>query len=196
MSVSRTDGHEYFLYFLPAQEMVSLWINDWIGANFDRLASRLGPEAVLITSPEGSEDSFLSSAEKFQWLLQESLYPVREGGMEGSLVLHMGVPELIVSRHPLRLQDPQDKIDCAVINLSAYGERDLARLFDHLINAIDEEKDPLDAIPVVASAKTPPGYEYAEAFELKPNVFGLGINGNAIIRMLREWRSKRQSQAD
>lgn len=189
MSVSSADGHEYFVYYLPAAKIASLWLNNWINSNFDLLASKLGPKAVLITAASGQEDSFRHSAHEIEDNLSESLRPV--GGHREEAVLHEGAPMLLVTRAPLRIDLPADTVECAAINLSAYGEGELAALFDHLIEAIEEERDPLEGIPVaLIDGRKDDVYRYSEALELKPNIFGLGVNGNAIIRLLQQWREK------
>jgi len=189
LSVSSTDGHEYFLYYLPARGMASLWLNRWISSNFDRLASELGPQAVMITAPEGAEDRFLDSAREVQRLLDFSLRPKDEG-----YVLHEGAPILLISRRPLRVDQPKDMVDCAAINLAAYDPARLAELFDHLIDSVRNGKDPVDGIPVADIEESSPVYGYSEVLELKPNVFGVGVNGNAVIQMLRSWNQRRRSR--
>jgi hypothetical protein len=188
LSVSSTDGHEYFLYYLPARGMASLWLNQWINSNFDRLASELGPRAVLITSPEGAEDSFLESARGVQGLLDASLR-----ADEDNFVLHEGAPMLLISRLPLRADQPQDTVECAAINLAAYDPNRLAELFDHLIVSTRKGEDPIDGIPLADVKGSPPRYGYSEVLELKPNIFGVGVNGNAVIEMLKRWRQQRRS---
>lgn len=160
LSVSSADGHEHFFYYLPAQGMASLWLNHWINSNFDRLASKFGPKAILITSPEGGEDEFLRSAREAEQVLGESLRSA--GNWDAEKILHEGSPMLIVSRQPLRVDDPEDRVECAVVNLAAYDQDGLAKLFDQLIQAVQ-----------------------------KPNVFGVGVNGNAVVQMLKAWRKRR-----
>lgn len=189
LSVSSADGHEYFLYYLPARGMASLWLNQWINSNFDRLASELGPQAVLITSPEGAEDRFLDSARETQKLLNSSFEAAADG-----YVLHEGSPILLISRRPLRADQPKDMVDCAAINLAAYDPARLAELFDHLIVSIRKGKDPVDGIPLADIEGSSPRSGYSEALELKPNIFGVGINGNAVIQMLNKWRQQRRSR--
>lgn len=193
LSVSRADGHEHFLYYLPAAGMASLWLNEWIQSNFDRLASNLGPQAVLITAPEGREAEFRKSGIEIFRLLRDSLDPVDRS--QAFDLLHGGGPVLIVSREPLYPEKPKAEIKCAAINLSAYDPQGLAVLFDQVIDALETEVDPLEIISGSEVGKDSPGYEYFEALELKPNIFGVGIDGNAVIRMLRKWRERRQDHS-
>lgn len=195
LSVGSADGHEYFLYYLPAQGMASLWLNQWINANFDRLASKLGPKAVLITAPDGREDNFVESGREVMDLLRQSL---EDGTWEASRwevdrLLHEGGPILLVSRRPLHPEHVKEAVDCAAINLGGYDPQRLAVLFDHVIRAIQEERDPVEGIPLpdVQGSHTP---GYMDALELKPNIFGLGINGNAVIELLRRWRERRRER--
>jgi len=192
LSVSVADGHEHFLYYLPARGMASLWLNDWVDSNFDRLASKLGPHSVLITSPEGRENEFWKSGYEVARLLHESLEP-RYGTLAGDL-LHAGGPVLIISRKPLRPGHQDEEIECAAVNLSAYDSQSLAGLFDRVIEALDAGADPLEVIPSSEIGKGSEEYQFIEALELKPNVFGIGIDGNTVIRMLKKWRKQRQKR--
>ncbi|HEU4738415.1 MAG TPA: hypothetical protein VFS54_04950 [Solirubrobacterales bacterium] len=193
LSVSRADGHEHFLYYLPARGMASLWLNEWVNSNFDRLASKLGPQAVLITAPDGQEAEFSKSGDQVLRLLYDSLDPVVFRGPASDL-LHGGGPVLIVSRKPLYPEKPEEEIECAAINLSAYDPQRLAVLFDQVIDAVQTGADPLDVISGSEVGKGSPDYEYIEALELKPNIFGIGIDGNAVIGMLKKWRERRQDR--
>jgi len=193
LSVSRADGHEHFLYYLPARGMASLWLNEWIESNFDRLASKLGPQAVLITAPDGREAEFRESGDEVLRLLHDSLDPSRRSAR--SDLLHGGGPILIVSRKPLYPEKPEAEIECAAINLSAYDPQRLAVLFDQVIDAVETGADPLEVIPGSEIGTGSPDYEFIEALELKPNVFGVGIDGNAVIRMLKKWRERRQDRS-
>lgn len=192
LSISIADGHEHFLYYLPARGMGSLWLNDWVASNFDRLASKLGPDAVLITSPEGRENEFWESGYEVMHLMHDSLEP-HYGTLAGDF-LHGNGPVLIISRKPLRPEHRDEEIECAAINLSAYDSQSLAGLFDQVIEALDAGEDPLEAIPSSEAGKGTAEYGFVEALELKPNVFGIGIDGNALIKMLKKWRERRQKR--
>jgi hypothetical protein len=110
-----------------------------------------------------------------------------------------GHPLLIVSRFPLSVlqgRDDQQLHDFVVIDLSDVATQDqLAGLIDGLITAgVNSEQDVLPRIPDVArrSGLGSSGRSHVlsgvleEGLELKPNVMGIGLNINGLIRLIRQ----------
>lgn len=197
LSVSATDAHEAFFYYLPTRWFAYQWINQWVDTNFDVLASRFGPEAVLITAPKGAEQDFSREGEELQYRLQTSLQTpggdlLGDADADPEEALHAGAPVLIISRHPLQPEDELRMVNCAVVNLAAYDENTLATLFDCALEAIERGEDPVEVIPVVSDVTDWRRFRFLKALELKPNIFGVGINGNAVIDLLGEWRNHRK----
>lgn len=183
LSVSSTDTHDYFLYFLSTRWFAYEWVNRWVDHHFDALAMELGDaNAVLIAAPRGQRRG-ASDLNESLWRAVDMEQPVEEA-------LHSGAPALIVSRRPLGVREDGD-VECAIVNLAAYDEQGISALFDGLIGEMQRGGDPFVAIPD-APDMTDRWHEWLKAFELKPNVFGLGLNGNAVIDLIRSWRQRRR----
>jgi hypothetical protein len=199
LSISADDTQKHFLYFLPTRWLAYEWINAWMDQHFDSLASSLGPSAVLITTPSGRRAEYTEDRSMIEGLLRRSLQPSDDphAAYSGWAVdppwdsLHAGAPVLIASRRPLPLNS-DGPVDCVAINLAAYDEHGLATLLDRFILAVQTGEDPLAVIPTAADRTNWSRYDFLKALELKPNVFGVGLNGNAVIDLVRKWRERRR----
>lgn len=202
LSVGSADRHDHFLYFLPTRWLAYEWINTWIDEHFDSLASHLGPSAVLITTPRGVKAEHTYGWDSIEEMLHRSLRPSNEQAAGSTHVrrqpwesLHSGAPVLIVSRRPLTPRD-NESVDCVAINLAAYDKHGIATLLDQLIQAVQSGDDPLAAVPTALDRTDWSRYEFLKALELKPNVFGVGVNGNAVIDLVRKWRKQHREASD
>jgi hypothetical protein len=177
--------HGLFLFFVPARLLQYEWVNGWVYDRFMDLGRRLGPEAVIVAPVDrhGYRD------------IRDPDAPER--GFERVAVLHSGFPFLIVSPTPDALSVGAGAL---AINLAAFGnEAGVANLFDELI-ASANSGTPIDPRKLVVPAKTPSdrdqhGDDYSESvmdsLELKPNVFGVGVNINALAHWWLAWRARR-----
>lgn len=198
------DGfHAHFAYYIPSLRFEYAWINVWFEAHFDALAARIGPLGGVVIAPlagreQAYRDSFASNA---ALALDESFQVSRGTDRRASQILHSGLPLLVVSQRPVGTRNPDaHSADFAAINLAGYDEQGLGRLLDALLAAIAENRDVIDAIPASTLASPQSALVGSDnvawlvehGLELKPNVFGIGLNVNAIISWFRDYRNRRR----
>jgi hypothetical protein len=114
-------------------------------------------------------------------------------------VLHSHFPFFVISREPLGRSADGDAVPFAVVNLAALDEPGLTQLVDDLVEEARRGGDLMDCVPEMAVDLSNEyddryggwGFAFAEALELKPNVFGVGLNGNAIVEWLRARKARR-----
>jgi hypothetical protein len=185
------DPHGTFIYFIPSHRLAYDWINDWIYSRFHAMAGRLGPDAVLIAPPNGRDnyrdpsvdDAFVRALDPDDEISTHFLYD--------------GFPFLVVSRQPVCPSDQGKSIPFAAINLACLDEAKLGKLFDDLIDLASSGGDVIGCVPDI-------GLEFAmdefsdtalhlqDALELKPHVFGIGLNGNVLLNWLRRRRNQQK----
>jgi hypothetical protein len=208
IAIGEDDQHQSFVYYVPSRRFTYKWINDWIYQRFYEVAARFGPNAVLIAPPPGKgydRDTPLTNV--FfdaltwrddadwgdDWREREREEERRE---ESTSFLHSDLPFLIVSRRPVR---PSDNLaPFAAIHLASLDEAKLALLFDSLIEAINEGVDLLDRVPdlghVLATDDPSDSYGLDRAIEIKPSIFGIGLNGNVVLEWLRRRHDRRDEE--
>ena len=197
LAIAAEDPHSHFLDFLPTRRVRYEWINDWVASRFDSLAAKLGPDAVIVTAPVGREEEFWRSMSRTQVELMQSFQPDRRYADPG--FLHSGWPFLVVSRRPLAVPAgppaEREHADFAAVNLAEYAEPELGVLLDELVERARAGADLLDAVPSLMSGphaiSKGSDWHFDQALELKPNVFGIGLNVNAIFASLRSYRARR-----
>jgi hypothetical protein len=140
-----------------------------------------------ISSAIGPQESLLSGfSEALGWDHEAS-----------TVFLHTGLPFLVVSRRPVRPAD--NPAPFAAINLASLDEAKLLLLFDSLIEAASEGADLVDRAPDLGSALA--GHDldddaalFEQAIEIRPSIFGVGLNGNALLEWLRRRRARRDRE--
>ncbi len=185
LSVSGGSPHDTFIYFLPSRRLEHDWVNEWIRERFGRIAAQLGPSAVLITSTPGREQDYLSSFESV-----DSTFRAVDGSVD---VLHSGFPFLVVASTPVGAGSSHVGEPGIVVNLAGFDPGSLARLFDALIDGRRALDDLISLIPDTSRDLSDEydsdlgGWDFAfqRAIELKPNVFGIGLDLNAIYQRIR-----------
>ncbi|MEU1396396.1 hypothetical protein ABZ403_10080 [Micromonospora zamorensis] len=171
LTVGNNDGYAWFLYYVPSNTLQHSWINDWMAAHFDRVAERIGPDAVLITSFASRQTEYIHDlARAIDWSrLSETNRQIDWN------------PALIASRLPLRADaDPE----AMIIDLGgASSDRHLEILLDSVAEQIREGGE--ITRPVADCDNGALGL--LGFLELKPNIAGVGLNVNAIV----EWYRRR-----
>lgn len=191
-ALSGDTKHGLFLFFVPTSRLQYEWINSWIYERFRDLARRLGPEAVIVAPSEGSEYRDLGSEVD------------RAGRAFPFDILESEFPFLVVSHSPEALVSG-DETSALAINLAAFDDKEaLARLFDELILASRSGVRDVRRIHLTVPMKDLTGeyntdqgnwdFAFEEALELKPNLFGLGLNINAVAKWFRKWRARRAKE--
>ena len=196
LSVGKDDPHRSFIYYLPTRRFAYQWINDWIYQQFHEVAARLGPDAVLIAPPPGRDRYRDWTPESLIRGFSDALEGCHEGSTE---FLHTGLPFLVVSRRPVRPGD--DPAPFAAINLASLDETKLLLLFDILIEAASEGADLVDRIPDLGSKLVRNDLDddadlFDQAIEIKPSIFGIGLNGNVLLEWLRQRRARRDREKE
>jgi hypothetical protein len=194
LAIGKDDPHRAFVYFLPTRRVKYEWINDWVYERFSVLATKLGPDAVIVAPPPGEHHDDYYAAWRDPLSAQSAFSPVSE---QESGVLHSGFPFLVVSRRPVGVVTA-GKTPFAAVNLATLDAEGLTLLIDDLVEAAYNGLDLLDSIPSINADLS---HEYdetggwseiiAEGIQLRPNVFGMGLDLNAMINWLRRWRASR-----
>lgn len=232
--ISPNDTHAFFLYYVPGYEFQRDWINEYIDKQFDKIASQIGPEGVIIAPTIEHDDTYLASIldtttggcffganyKKFtgnpdywdihkyrenkfgeappwynlkarrEWKLKvendEESNSLRDGYEEFSAQeheLHYGKPYLIFSSFPLG----NDKSRGVIIDLSdLQNERELGLILDIIIAIISGEEIEKIKLFVPTEEKSIDNLSWFDALELKPNIAGLGINFNFLLKIISE----------
>src|ERR1044072_2076925 len=204
-AVSPNDKHSYFIYYIPAHSFASDWIHEWMKEKFPEIAQQLGPKGVIIApSPNHDQDFLEELLELYSmgaffgdvhdqvaedeplpepWKDPDHMEFFRQERM-----LHEDSPILIFSRSPLSKEGEPNM--AYVINLEeCRDERELGQVFDILITTIrNDNLDLLKQLSDLLNRHNQRGEDTAveavDAFELKPNIFGLGINFNYLLKKL------------
>lgn len=183
-AVSPNDKHSYFVYFIPGHDyqLSTAWVDDWVHLHFSKIAQRLGPMGVIVSPPRGTN----WEADRIGELILE--WPFTDlSNYEDDFLHHGQMPFLLLSRSPLQ-PDPKNGKEGIAINLAkCANEKELAQVFDTIITGI--RKDDLQYIvnnfPLQEHAEKPDErgrwIEWSKILELKPNVFGIGVNLNAAM---------------
>ena len=170
--------------------------------NLQPIAARLGPKAVFIGPSEGRENDY-----------RDSIAAMEAINFEFDEIVMSGLPLLMVSRRPLGAhllddcqEDPEtdphehlrDPAGFVAINIAPLGEEGLPRFLDGVLAALDSGEDLVKVAPDINTRVRFPesGDMWAtlnNSLELKPNFFGVGINGNYIGQMVQRWRERRRS---
>ena len=193
-------AHTHFVYFIPGSYLENEWVNEWFGSHFNTIAVRLGPAGVIVAPLVGREREYRESFETRGQIgaeLVELGESFREDWRAATRhVLHTGWPLLVVSQ---RAFDPDDdrreNADFAIVNLSTCSEPQLARLVDGLIERSQTNRDLVPALEDLTRDWARPtglgslaAWIAEEGLELKPNLFGIGLNVNAIAAWYRRRR--------
>ena len=194
--ITDDDDHGYFLYYMPARRLSYQWVNDYFASKLVTLAGQIGPRGGLMIVPNLVALTDYSA---------ELLARISELGISvtSTRFLRSGFPFLIVSRWPLHSDKMIDgsRPNFVAVNLAAIDDEvKLTSFIDDLCSTIDlgflvEEKegegeDYLKAISSLDKDLTKQyddkygrySFAFSEALELKPNVFGIGVNIDSIIR--------------
>lgn len=181
LTVGVDDPHRSFIYYLPTDRFAHQWVNDWIYDRFQKVAGRLGPNAVLI-APHDRDNLQESFGEALDWESEDDF-------------LHAGLPFLVVSRRPVRPSGDGEPTPFAAINLASLDEAKLGELFDVLVEAASKDGDLLDSIPTLgaklANDDSDDRHYFSQAIELKPHIFGIGLNGNLLLDFFSRRRDRR-----
>jgi hypothetical protein len=195
-------GHTFFAYFLPARRLRYDWVNAFFGKNFSTIASRIGPNGVIVTPTEHATSAFTDE-------VRAALEELDQRTKRAEPVLETGYPFLIVSKTPLGAEHPDPDPDAesrnaVAINLAAVkDESELAALVDTVIYS-GVQNDGRDVVAVasglardLAKDDDPDGGwpEYlSEAVQLRPNVFGVGVDVGGVAKVVRAAWRKRSAQ--
>ena len=201
-SVSPDDAHEVFVYFIPGRNpyyrLETEWINRWVINNFALVAQRLGPTGVLI-APTDAAGSF------FEEVLQAHNgfpRPFMDQARGEDQLLHEPFPFLIISKRPIT-KEKSDECQSYYFNLVRFAnERELARFFDCIVECVrrsDKLERIVELFPDQEAAEEPTSYgrvveDLNSMFQLKPNVFGVGVNLNEAIDRFGQWLKTRKAQ--
>jgi hypothetical protein len=161
-----------------------LWIDEWLRSNFSRIAEAVAPRGVIIAPHERKSQHYIESI--FGRDGRGAVFGVA-GKVDPSVqILETGFPFLIVSRIPL--QALQDAADVVMINLGICKDQNqLGAVFDTVVRAVREDRwDLLHEITFQESVEYESNWLFAlnNALELKPNVFGVGLNLNNVFKMI------------
>lgn len=187
-AIGEDDAHSLFATFIPTHMLAHQWINDWIYAKFSSLAQALGPDAVVIAPPNAYGERYLNDFRAIVDARDEEL-------------LHSGLPLLIISLSPLRLRPQEEQADTGVaVNLAAFpDDRTLSRLFDQLSSQAEADLGDIRDLDIDVPRFRPSTgdeqywrFAVEEAVQLKPNMFGVGLNLNALAHF---WSEKRQGSS-
>ena len=195
-SVSPNDAHNYFVYFIPGRRpydsLSTDWINEWIYNKFDRIAGTIGKQGVLVLLHQ-----HLNSSELRQDSLEDLGYCLFSRGDAHDHFLHAGMPFLIISRKPL-VKNAKTGEAIAINLVQCKSESELANVFDIIIAGIREDdwNSIVDRFPLQSRAQEPDSWGgWADTvnrmLELKPNIFGLGVNLNGVIDKAGEALTKK-----
>lgn len=215
LGVSPNDSHSYFLYFIPSlnYEYAHLkWMNNYIFDNFNNLASDLGPKGVIIAPLKDKTDEFRRSYPSVEIFLEKStglskhgcffsqpqLHPTdNDDYLEKHL--HSGEPMIIFSQVPLNSTRDGKGI---LINLSKItDEPTLGKILDAIIKTVstDNFDGLLNLLPIFEKRNRKEDdagddeiENYLDMLELKPNIFGLGVNFNAVLTFVNKRLLKRK----
>jgi hypothetical protein len=184
-AVSPNDKHSYFIYFIPGQKpydrLSTLWINEWVHLHFSEIAQHLGPTGVIVSPPRGAswkEDEI--GRLELEW-------PFTGLSKGEDQFLYSQMPFLLLSRSPLQHDLTKHKEGIAINLVKCANEQELACVFDIIIAGIREDnwQHIIDNFPLQERAEEPDvggsWFEWLKMLELKPNVFGLGVNLNAAL---------------
>lgn len=183
-AIGEDDYHSLFLTYIPSHGRVATeWVNDWIYAKFSSLAATLGPDAVLIAPANRYGDR------DFQ-----GLRGIFRGSDRTTGFIHAGYPLLVVSCSPMRASAVDRDVNAIVINLAAFrDDAGLAGLFDQLAEQSRNHADDVRSLRLdVPDVDLTPqhddtggwGYLFNLAVQLKPNMFGVGLDLNEIATFL------------
>ena len=166
-SVSPNDKHKYFLYYIPTSKFGYNWINDWLEANFYKIAENLGPIGVIIGPLPRKEEYYLDSFKNSRYTFSDSYLFEEQGvskvsyGNEIAKVfdpnfnnshekrspnetsgidyfLHNGFPLIIFTRIPI--VENIEHVDGLILNLAACkNDKNLDQLMDILIKTIKQD---------------------------------------------------------
>jgi hypothetical protein len=190
-SVSPNDTHSYFVYFIPGRSLATEWINDWVHNNFARIAKVIGKNGVIIV-PHKTANWDPEEGGYVAYALFERFDPNRRDDdcydeIDFSF-LQTNMPILIISRRPL--EKGKKASDAIALNLLGFRDtRDLTEAPDIIISGIqqDDWNYILERFPARESDK--PEYKnwvdrlkmINNIVQIKPTLFGMGVNVNAAI---------------
>ena len=182
--ISPDDNHNYFAYYLPTTRLRYEWINEFFTSNFSLIADKIGPEGVIVAPTVNASEEYSSELIR----LLEEFYPMGRSAR----FIHSGFPFLVVSRRPIASGTihGSKELECVALNLAAVrDEEELRNLVDTLILACLSRVD--DILPLASGLAKDLSKEhndehgwsfsFKEAVEIKPNVFGIGINVSSIL---------------
>jgi hypothetical protein len=172
LAVGENDAYAWFLYYVPSNALQHGWINDWMAAHFDRVAERIGPDAVLIAPFASRQEAYIKDlAEAINWSrLSEAN---RQIGWN---------PALIATRLPLRADAEPEAM---IIDLDLVpSERRLAMVLDAVAEQIREGGE----ITGPVNGRGDGALGVLGFLELKPNIAGVGLNVNAFVESYRRRR--------
>ena len=185
-SVSSNDKHSYFVYFIPGREpydrLSTAWINSWVHEHFSEIAQSLGPTGVIVSPPPGT--SWRDDERRLAGQIMD------RSKFEDEF-LHGHMPILLLSRIPLQPGLDEHKEGIAINLVKCADDGELAGVFDTIITGIREDNWQyiIDNYPLQVPAEEPDGYGgwlqmLNKVVELKPNVFGHGVNLNAALEVI------------
>lgn len=195
LAIGNNDSHDSFIYYLPTSRVRYEWINDWVYQRFNSLATKLGPTAVIVAPPPVSVDEYWESLES-EFGVGSSFCPVDEsfGHTEG--VLHSRLPFFIVSRRPIGAVNIHDVAPFGIISLAGLDEVRLTQLVDSLVEVARRGGDLVECAPQLDAGisgemtKDEWTHAVARAIEIKPHIFGIGLNVGSIL----SWFCQRKTQ--
>lgn len=193
-SVSPDDEHEWFVYFVPDRnpyfKFETAWINTWIYDNFSKIAQNIGPCGVIIAPSNAERNSFCEDI--YDTLPSDIPQAFSDGTFQGGdKLFHEPFPFLLVTQTPISKSEIRKSFFFNLVKFQ--DEKELCRFFDCLTESI--LKGDIDYLverfPMQEPASRPDGYggiigKNNDIFHLKPNIFGVGINLNAVLDKLSE----------
>lgn len=179
-SISTNDDHSYFLYFLPGSEYRqrnSEMVNQYFEDSFFHIAKDLGPNGVIVT-PHRDAEEYISDIAGLE--LNGCIFAYQDGFKRDELeeIFHNGHPYLIVTKDALSLSKKAD--DAIIIDLDTIpSDQHLGQLVHLLVLSI--KKNDLnyfiDNFTHWDRAYDKDGLsKYLSALELRPNLFGIGVD--------------------
>ena len=185
-AVNPNDAHSYFVYFVPGgkpyMSLSTEWINSWVHKHFQNIAEAVGPTGVVVSPlPRNNWNDDIADS--------GMAWPFMDAAEGEDDFLHGHMPFLLVSRSPIQKKNANECDGIAINLVKCVDEKELAYVFDQLINAIrqDNWESIVENFPLQEAASEPDSYggwleRLNSVVELKPNIFGLGINLNAALQ--------------
>lgn len=166
--------------------------------NFSSIAVDLGPKAVIVGPHDRAAEQYISSVAEIRMngcILCQGSWETRD---QMTKYFHNGQPYLIITKGALNPKG--DNNDALVLNLASIpNEGVLAQLFSQLMDAIHAgnlEKFVNEFEPWERSYEPSKLDQYTSSLELRPNLFGIGIDLRKLLKQIQSGVKRDQKRSD